>query len=648
MCSQLLVLICFADHFSMAEEARNTEERHGSWCSDLRLRHTQISFVSAGAPGSTTPPEEATAKQVSGLSIAEEDEATGESELSMANMSIQNQSKTPPVPVKSKAPGVEDVHIERGEFVKEVDTQMPPSVQSNTMFIIDSSGFDERVETGLPPPTVPRSPSPALSNSSEEVVLFRGRGSSGQGRGKLPTRTITVHQDQVPSIPKSTSPERPNGSGRSDPTALRGLGARAEGQVSELQVENNDSDPAQLTSGVFGKVGKPTRRGPRHCHRHRRQAGKQREVDDGGIADYIENLQANQDENQLSDNVRISRNSTNLDSGVWQDEPHEPGLDEEPHALANSGWSDDNLQDLNDISTSSETFEAVKSVLSRRERSSGRQYLVVWEGYSTDDARWVPHSSLSHHTASELIAVFDAREELAQQFQTSVDEADSDSSSAEQLARDLEEELDDLKDEEDLLERRIARMTDEEIARRLGKQEELGLGSAEIMLFDGDEVGDSYSEENIESLLEQAAKYDSTRAPKKRGKRKQGNPFVSASAFADVLGGNPYSGFDIMDFDRPSLRKLPKGRRGALPLDLSDPELEASMLLAWENDRMKKKIQKQQREELRAQGLLGKNGKADTKAKYTEGIPISALKAELKDFLQSDRERYCIQAYRFS
>lgn len=625
----------------MAEEARNTEERHGSWSSDLRLRHTQISFVSGGAPRSTTPPEEATAKQVSGLSIAEEDTATGESELSMANMSIQNRSKNPLIPVETKAPGVEDVHIERGEFVKKVDTQMPPSVQSNTMFIIDSSGFDERVETGLPPPTVPRSPSPALSNSSEEVVLFRGRGSSGQGRGKLPTRIITVHQDQVPSIPKPTSPERPNGSGRSDPAALRGLGACAEGQVSELQVENNDPDSAQSTSGVFGKVGKPTRRGPRHFHRHRRQEGKQREMDDGGIADYIENLQANQDENHLSDNVRISRNFTNLDSGVWQDEPHEPGLDEEPHALANSGWSDDNSQDLNEISTSSEIFEAVKSVLSRRERSSGRQYLVVWEGYSTDDARWVPHSSLSHHTASELIAVFDAREELAQQFQTSVDEADSDSSSAEQLARDLEEELDDLKDEEDLLERRIACMTDEEIARRLGKQEELGLGSAEIMLFDGDEVEDSCSEENIESLLEQAAKYNSTRAPKKRGKKKQGNPFVSASAFADVLGGNPYNGFDIMDLDRPSLRILPKGRRSALPLEVSDPELEASMLLAWENDRMKKKIQKQQREELRAQGLLGKNGRVDMKAKYKEGIPISALKAELKEFLQSDRERYC-------
>jgi len=625
----------------MAEEARNTEERHQSLSSDLRLRHTQISFVSASAPSSTTPPEEATAKRDSSLSIAEEDAATGESELLMANMSIQSQSKSAPAPPESKVPSIEDVPFEREGFGKKVDTQMPRSGQSNAMFVIDSSGFDERVETGLPPPMVPRSPSPALSNSSEEVVLFRGRGSSGQDRGTLPARTITVHQDQVPSIPKPTSPGRPNGPRRSSPGALGGPGVRAEGQVSDLQVENNDSDSAQLKSGVMKKVGKTIRRGPRHSHRHRRQASKQRENDDGGIADYIENLQASQEEYHLSENVRVSRNLTDLDSGVWQDEPGEPGLDEEPHSHASSGWSDDDLQDLNDISTSSEIFEAVDSVLSRRERSSGRQYLVVWEGYSTDDARWVPHSSLSHHTASELTAAFDAHEELAQQFQTRGNEADSDSSSAEQLVLDLEEELDDLKDEEALLERRRARMTDEQIARRLGTQEELGLGSAEIILFDGATVDESCSEENVEALLDQAAKYTFTRTPKKRGKRKQGNPFVSASGFADVLDGDPYNGFDIMNLDRPSLRKLPKGRRGTLPLELSDPELEASMLLAWENDRMKKKIQKQQREELRAQGLLGKNGKVDMKAKYKEGIPIAALKAELKDFLQSDRERYC-------
>ncbi|MCJ1246526.1 hypothetical protein MMC30_003734 [Trapelia coarctata] len=613
-------------HFSLAEEARNTEERHHSWNSDLRLRHTQISFISAGASGNSIPPEEATAKQVSTLSVAEEDAATAESELSMANMSIQSHFTPPAAPFESKAPIVKGTPIQLSETN---ETHMPPSEESNAMFVIDSRGFDQRVETGLPPPVLPRSPSPAPSDSSEEVVLFRGRGTSGQGRREVPIRSVSINQDQLSSKTDPTNPARSSsaGFGVPDPGPRR--------QVSEAEVQPNDLESAQLPIDMTKKTGEPTRRGPRHSRCSRKQAGKQKEEDDG-IADYIENLQANQEE--YADNIGITSNLTDLDSGVWQDEPDEWPLDDEPNIRPSADWSEDDLQDLNDISTSSEILEAVESILSRRERPAGRQYLVVWKGYTTDDARWVPHSSLSHPTASELIAVFDAREELAQRFQTSGDEADSDSGSDDELARALEEELDELKDEEDLLERRKARMTDEQIARRLGKQEELGLGSAEIMLFDGGEMGDSYSDENIENLREQAAKYNSARVPGKRGRRKQGGPFVSASAFADVLDVDPHNEFDIMDHERPSLRKVPKGRCGALPLELSDPELEASMLLAWENDRMKKKIQKQQREELRAQGLLGKNGIVDMKAKYTEGMPIAALKAELKDFLESDRE----------
>jgi hypothetical protein len=89
-----------------------------------------------------------------------------------------------------------------------------------------------------------------------------------------------------------------------------------------------------------------------------------------------------------------------------------------------------------------------------------------------------------------------------------------------------------------------------------------------------------------------------------------------------------------MDFDRPSLKKKPKGRKGKLEFDLSDSELEASMQMAWDNDRVKKTERKQEREEMRAQGLLGnKNGKADLKQKYKEGMGIHAVKEEIKAFL---------------
>ncbi|SLM39116.1 hypothetical protein LPUS_09561, partial [Lasallia pustulata] len=59
-----------------------------------------------------------------------------------------------------------------------------------------------------------------------------------------------------------------------------------------------------------------------------------------------------------------------------------------------------------------------------------------------------------------------------------------------------------------------------------------------------------------------------------RGKVKRG--FPSAAAFADALTQDPYGGFDVMDFERPSLRAK-KGKRAVSDLGLSDEDLKADM-----------------------------------------------------------------------
>lgn len=126
---------------------------------------------------------------------------------------------------------------------------------------------------------------------------------------------------------------------------------------------------------------------------------------------------------------------------------------------------------------------------------------------------------------------------------------------------------------------------------------------------------------------------------KSKSLRKKRSALVSS--FADALEEDPYYGFDIMDFNRPSFRKKPKGRRKALDLELSDSELELELERTWQNDRKKKKIKKQQREELRSQGLLGrKPGKVDMKAKYSNGMSTDDLKMEIRTFLLSSFERY--------
>ncbi|PLB51765.1 hypothetical protein P170DRAFT_85925 [Aspergillus steynii IBT 23096] len=114
--------------------------------------------------------------------------------------------------------------------------------------------------------------------------------------------------------------------------------------------------------------------------------------------------------------------------------------------------------------------------------------------------------------------------------------------------------------------------------------------------------------------------------------------FPTATTFADALESDPYYGFDIMDFDRPSLRKKSKAKYHAPNFELSDSELEMELVRAWQNDRDKKKTRKQRRENLRSKGLLGRGlDNADLKVKYTNGITLEELRTEIHTFLLSSR-----------
>ena len=176
----------------------------------------------------------------------------------------------------------------------------------------------------------------------------------------------------------------------------------------------------------------------------------------------------------------------------------------------------------------------------------------------------------------------------------------------------------------------VERMTDEQIARLLSKQEELGMGSDELLLFEhGPEADEDVDSDAIPFMFSSGVKSLSDRL----SRSSRGGAQRPPAAISDVYGG-----FDVMDFERPSLKPRPKARRGKLELDLSDSELEASMQMAWENSRLKKRQRKQAREELRAQGLLGsKDGKPDLKQKYKEGMGIQAARKEIRDFLMSEK-----------
>ena len=183
------------------------------------------------------------------------------------------------------------------------------------------------------------------------------------------------------------------------------------------------------------------------------------------------------------------------------------------------------------------------------------------------------------------------------------------------------------------------RMTDEEIAKRLAKQEELGLGSAEMLLFDGtdDVVGsdDDLGDPDLAFLRNEAKQYVlHSKGDTDRSSRSLLSALDDWSSGAE---GDQYGEFDVLDTERPSLQVF-GGTRSRKWSELVDFGMGPEMILAWEKDRLKKGAKKKEREILRAQGLLGGGTGNAMKAKYPEGMVWDSIRDELKAFLLSNQQ----------
>jgi hypothetical protein len=219
-----------------------------------------------------------------------------------------------------------------------------------------------------------------------------------------------------------------------------------------------------------------------------------------------------------------------------------------------------------------------------------------------------------------------------------------DSEDESEFERELEyNEREQWEDEEDLRQRRLERMTDEQMARLLFKQQEFGISGDELLIDDG--VGDvDAARAGLSSITNSNPELGrpTTAGPQRRAGRDSKNNFVDASLLAQMIDQYGETGFDIMDFERPSLRLSKKGRKGRPPAELemlSDEDLKEEMQGAWEKDRAKKRQKKLEREELRRDGLLGsagRKGKSDLKAKYPWGMDLRSIHDELRDFLQTE------------
>jgi hypothetical protein len=189
-------------------------------------------------------------------------------------------------------------------------------------------------------------------------------------------------------------------------------------------------------------------------------------------------------------------------------------------------------------------------------------------------------------------------------------------------------EDDSILDNADLEQRFQDGINDEVLARLLAKQEELGIDAEELVLLDDDDV---ISPVNIQ---QEATVYARNSAKKAR---RNNNSFPSVSLMADVLEQDPYGSFDVMDFDRPSLRSRNKGKKAQLSVNLSDSSLQETLESSWQTDREKKRARKAEREILRMHGLLGKKNKDKPNLSdvYREGLNICDLEDVFRTFLQS-------------
>ena len=293
-------------------------------------------------------------------------------------------------------------------------------------------------------------------------------------------------------------------------------------------------------------------------------------------------------------------------------------------------WSSADLEDFDDLSTTDEEIMDIGQVLRHRERATGVQYLVTAVGRDASDAKWILHEKLTSKSAQEEIQIFE--EIRTMDFAEGLDDGtgSSGSSDDEEALDDLLEDIESEDEENARVMRRTARMTDEQVALAIAKQEELGLGGDELLIFNGQEgIGDGAAMSDDDSTEDDgfipfSAKKHTSNRTRARQSRRQRDSFPAASAFADALDQDPYGGFDVMDFDRPSLRPRKKGRKSdPFELGLEDDELAEQIQTSWFKDREKKAARKRIKEEARQATLLDAS---------TRNEP-SQIKAEIRRFL---------------
>ncbi|KAI0424946.1 hypothetical protein F5Y09DRAFT_322992 [Xylaria sp. FL1042] len=190
--------------------------------------------------------------------------------------------------------------------------------------------------------------------------------------------------------------------------------------------------------------------------------------------------------------------------------------------------------------------------------------------------------------------------------------------------------MDDDVDEEK--EQRQLESEDEHLARLVAQQEAIGFGDDNALLFDGADPGEGW--------------IAATSMPRRKMKRtsKKSRMFLGGSQFPSATKmAEAFDELDLMDMQRS---RLQRSKKGPISFGLSDSDLEDALNVAIKKDRLKKAGKKKAREELRSQGLLGKNiNPHDLRLKYRGGMSLDELADEIEVFILSTREELVLPPF---
>ncbi|KAF2717385.1 hypothetical protein K431DRAFT_288600 [Polychaeton citri CBS 116435] len=626
----------------------------------VRLRHQAISFVSAAANTSVeeppSPPNESQSQDdtiIGKLTIHESKEPELISELKVAPNLLSPLHTSPRNQVEEQeVEGAEvDADIIQDEMPGIVDLQPEETPLDALQFVIDTTGdpaLNSKAATTTRKP-LPRPASPAESTSSEEGVVFRGRGNAVNHPSRAASRAS--HAGPAPQT-ASALPNifiQPPNTGRPPrnitdlpsaptiPTPLSMAGLQNGGWITDSTRRKLEAEAGKAQPWVPAPEGSwwKNKSTPKPSAADLGWA----EGDDIDLPTQThqptrgDSFRALQMDGQPSEDEFIALSSTN--KGSRRSKKSRKKGNRALRATASSE-EDEEAAARDYLENLAGNEEDPRDFMSLSNAALGGPSMVV-------DGKEIGEDEVLEHDDEEEDDLDDDSD--VDESEDEEDDTFMDSSEFEEGLEYAEQQQWD--DEEDLRQRRIERMEDEQLARLLQKQEELGIEGGELMIDDGIGMDTDYAFGDLDAAragLDNVGRYSFSysKAPgKKNGK---GPTFPSASALADTLDQYGDAGFDIMDFDRPSIRPKKKGRKGTLPPELealSDSDEREMLQDAWENDRLRKSMKKAEREELRSQGLLGaagRKGRADLGQKYSQGMTDKQIMEEIREFLASGFE----------